>query len=317
MDLLTLLKKSEAKLSDINPTLREKAVRLIEQSYAEGIWILITQGLRTIAEQNALYAQGRTTSGKVITNARGGYSYHNFGLAFDFAVYNPDGKTINWTVDSKWKRVGALGKALGLEWGGEFRSIVDYPHFQLTFGLSTAQLRAGKTPPNSTSPIPTIPVPVPVKPNGLIQMGDKNSDVSDLQKKLNDIGCKLIVDGDFGKATYEAVVDFQKKYKLTADGIVGEATKSKLKSVLDEPKVVTPPKVDNPIINKGDDEPMQLAQWQKNTIIDGVNKFSKVYANGKAVIDSPQAWIDKVNSGTLTAGELATLTFAIVSRTHN
>lgn len=66
-----------------------------------------------------------------------------------------------------------------------------------------------------------------------------------------------------------------------------------------------------------DDEPMKLEQWQKDLIINGVNKYSKVLAvDGKPVINSPQVWIDKVNNGTLTAGELATLNFAILSRTQ-
>lgn len=310
MDLQTLLKKSESKLNSVHPTLKAKGIALVEKAYAEGIWILITHGLRTMEEQNALYQKGRDKNGKVIskkdvvTNAKAGYSFHNFGLAIDFAVYNPDGKTINWTVDSKWRRVGAIGKSLGLEWGGDWTSFKDYPHFQLTFGLTCADLRAGKKPPTSSGTSNTQ--------SGVIKKGDNNNNVVALQSKLNVLGYGLTVDGDFGQATFNAVVSFQKKYGLTADGIAGKATLDKLNAILNAPKTETEAKTE-----EGDDEPMKLAQWQKTTIIEGVKKYNKVIVNGEPVINSPQTWIDKVNDGTLTAGELATLTFAIVSRTQN
>ena len=84
--------------------------------------------LGTYDEQNALYDQGRGTSGKVVTNARGGYSNHNFGIAFDIGVWE-GGKYVD---DSpKYKAVGALGMELGLDWGGNWKSIQDEPHFQL------------------------------------------------------------------------------------------------------------------------------------------------------------------------------------------
>ncbi|KAB2328012.1 M15 family metallopeptidase [Cytobacillus depressus] len=148
MDVNTLLQRSEPKLSGVHTTIADKGRQLIKKVHSEGIFIIITQGLRTIAEQNNLYEQGRTKPGKVVTNARGGYSYHNFGLAFDFCVCDiVSGKLIpNWSVDNRWKRVGELGKALGLEWGGNWTSFRDYPHFQETFGLSLAQLRNGVKP---------------------------------------------------------------------------------------------------------------------------------------------------------------------------
>lgn len=146
--LKELIERAEKKLVGVHPLVATKARQLIEQAYREGINVIITQGLRTVEEQNELYAQGRTKPGKIVTNARGGYSYHNFGLAFDFAVLNADG-SVNWNVDKKWKRVGALGKSLGLEWGGDWKKFKDYPHFQYTFGLSLTDLRAGKRPPTT------------------------------------------------------------------------------------------------------------------------------------------------------------------------
>ncbi|ESU71115.1 peptidase [Geobacillus thermopakistaniensis] len=143
--LKELLEKAEKKLQGVHPLVAAKARQLIEQAYKEGINVIITQGLRTIEEQNELYAQGRTKPGKIVTNAKGGYSYHNFGLAFDFALLNPDG-SVSWNVDDKWKRVAQIGKSLDLEWGGDWKDFKDYPHFQYTFGLSLADLRAGKRP---------------------------------------------------------------------------------------------------------------------------------------------------------------------------
>jgi peptidoglycan LD-endopeptidase CwlK len=145
--LQSLLDRADKKLANVHPTLKTKAVELIKRAYAQGIYVLITQGFRSIAEQNELYAQGRTKPGKIVTNAKGGYSYHNFGLAFDIVIQNADG-SLCWSVaDKRWQTVGAIGKSLGLEWGGEWRDFSDYPHFQLTFGLSLADLRAGKRPP--------------------------------------------------------------------------------------------------------------------------------------------------------------------------
>lgn len=144
--LKELIERAEKKLVGVHPLVATKARQLIERAYREGINVIITQGLRTVEEQNELYAQGRTKPGKIVTNAKGGYSYHNFGLAFDFAILKDDG-SVSWNVDGKWKRVGAIGKSLGLEWGGDWKDFKDYPHFQYTFGLSLADLRAGKKPP--------------------------------------------------------------------------------------------------------------------------------------------------------------------------
>jgi peptidoglycan L-alanyl-D-glutamate endopeptidase CwlK len=101
---------------------------LIHRATSAGINIKIISGLRTYEEQDALYAQGRTTPGKKVTNAKGGQSNHNFGIAFDIGVF----EGAKYLDDSpKYKTVGILGAELGLEWGGNWKSIVDQPHFQL------------------------------------------------------------------------------------------------------------------------------------------------------------------------------------------
>ena len=93
-----------------------------------GITIKVISGTRSYAEQDALYAQGRTAPGAKVTNARGGQSNHNFGIAFDIGIFEGN----RYLGDSpKYKAVGALGMDIGLEWGGSWKTIVDQPHYQL------------------------------------------------------------------------------------------------------------------------------------------------------------------------------------------
>ncbi len=112
---------------------------LEERLVTAGIRMVMTEGFRSITRQNALYALGRTKPGKKVTNARGGYSWHNFGLAADYA-FLVDGKP-SW--NGQWTGFGAIVRGCGLEWGGDFKSICDRPHVQLTNGRTLAQMRAG------------------------------------------------------------------------------------------------------------------------------------------------------------------------------
>lgn len=149
--------KSKSRLVGLQPAVLAATIALIERCYARGVPIVITQGLRTIEEQNGLYAQGRSKPGIIVTNARGGYSFHNFGLAVDFALLMPDGKQVSWDMrrdgdgdkTADWMEVVQEAKALGFEWGGDWTSFKDYPHLQIDFGLSTANLRAGRKPPQA------------------------------------------------------------------------------------------------------------------------------------------------------------------------
>lgn len=104
----------------------------------------IVSGNRTWAEQDALYAQGRTKPGNRVTNAKGGQSNHNFGVAVDFGVFK-DGKYLDDSspsVASKvHKAVGSLAGKYGLDWGGSWKSIVDEPHFEVESSLSMAEKR--------------------------------------------------------------------------------------------------------------------------------------------------------------------------------
>jgi hypothetical protein len=127
---------SEARLQLVYPALRTAIHTMAEMLEQAGIEIRVTQGFRTWAEQDALYAQGRTAPGEIVTNCKGGNSYHNFGLAVDcvpsqFGLdqpYNPD-----WNASHPdWKRMEAVGASLGLDVGANWRSFPDAPHFQLT-----------------------------------------------------------------------------------------------------------------------------------------------------------------------------------------
>ena len=120
--------RSEKVIATLLPELRPMARTLVQKAANAGIVIRVLSGLRTYEEQAALYAQGRTAPGTIVTNARAGYSNHNFGIAFDIGVFEGN----RYLPDSpKYKAVGALGQDLGLEWGGNWKTIVDQPHFQL------------------------------------------------------------------------------------------------------------------------------------------------------------------------------------------
>jgi len=131
---------SNARIAGLHPELRGQAAEFVNRVEQElGITLRVTQGFRTYAEQDALYAQGRTTPGDIVTNARGGYSNHNFATAFDVVEVRPNG-SINWSPD--WDAIGRVGTDMGLEWGGNWTTFVDRPHFQLDTGLSTADMRS-------------------------------------------------------------------------------------------------------------------------------------------------------------------------------
>lgn len=119
---------SEKKIAGLQPEVRPMARALIQKAADNGIRIRIISGLRTYAEQDALYAQGRTLPGKIVTNAKGGQSNHNFGIAFDIGVFE-GGKYLG--ESPKYKAVGVLGTELGLDWGGNWKTFADTPHYQL------------------------------------------------------------------------------------------------------------------------------------------------------------------------------------------
>ncbi|QDI90935.1 M15 family peptidase [Salicibibacter halophilus] len=133
---------------ELHPHVKEQKDTLIERADDIGIDVVITEGYRSHDRQDDLYAQGRTESGDIVTNAEAGESYHNYGLAIDFAIENSDGEII-WDIEydgtesgeSDWLEVAAIGEDLGFEWGGHWN---DYPHLQMDFGLSIEELQEAK-----------------------------------------------------------------------------------------------------------------------------------------------------------------------------
>ncbi len=129
-------------IEDLFPPVKRAALELIRRMKEKGYDIGISSTYRDYESQNAIYSQGRTMPGKIVTNAKAGNSMHNYRLAFDI-FYNKKGDEYN---DNVLKLAGKTGVEMGLEWGGNFKSIVDTPHFQWTDGLILADLKAGKMP---------------------------------------------------------------------------------------------------------------------------------------------------------------------------
>lgn len=139
--------------TELHPVINERSNQLIQQSAAKGIAIIITDGFRSAEDQDRLFEKGRTVAGNIVTHAKGGESYHNFGLAIDFAIKTPSEDVIwdmgydgNMNGKPDWDEVVEMAKALGFEWGGDWPKFKDYPHLQMNFGLSIADLQNGKRP---------------------------------------------------------------------------------------------------------------------------------------------------------------------------
>lgn len=237
-------------ITQLHPKLQLLLKELQVQCANKGLKIGISECLRTVAEQDALYAQGRTTAGNIVTNAKGSTysSMHQWGIAFDF--YRNDGKGAYYDNDGFFTKVGKIGQEIGLEWGGSWKSFVDKPHFQLSdWGTSTSTLKkqygtpekfmatwkSDTTNSNKTKPSKTW--------------------IKSLQTTLNNLGYKdsngkkLVVDGIVGKATHSACPTIGKGSKGelvkliqerlnelgfncgTADGIYGTKTGEAVKTV--------------------------------------------------------------------------------------
>lgn len=127
-------------IADLHPRVQNLARKFIQECEEHGIKLLVTSTYRDAESQNALYAQGRTVPGKIVTNAKAGQSFHNWRVAFD-VVPLVNGKAV-WNDDVLWHKIGAIGIECGLEWGGNWK-FKDTPHFQYTGGLKLADFRAG------------------------------------------------------------------------------------------------------------------------------------------------------------------------------
>lgn len=130
-------------LKDLHPKVAALCQRFIDACKAQGIDVLITSTYRDAESQSALYAQGRTTSGHIVTNAKAGQSWHNWRCAFDF-VPIINGKA-QWNNTATFERCGQIAESLGLEWAGRWTRFRELAHCQFTGGLTLADFQAGKT----------------------------------------------------------------------------------------------------------------------------------------------------------------------------
>ena len=137
-------------LEKMHPWLVYKLKLLLKHCNENGIYLIITEGFRTKEYQDSLYAKGRTKPGKVVTNAKGSTysSQHMWGIAFDIAINDSKLLYDNATI----KKVAKIAKSkkVGLSWGGDWKSIVDTPHFYLgKWGSTTAKLKGKYTNPDN------------------------------------------------------------------------------------------------------------------------------------------------------------------------
>ncbi len=176
--------RSETNLATLRPKAQPHFRALLRalKAYAasKGLDVKIISANRTWPEQDALYAQGRTAPGSIVTNARGGQSNHNYQIAVDIGLFE-NGKYLD--ESPHYKKLGPLGEALGLEWGGSWKTIKDEPHYQIKINKSVSVLRElvrtdgwdaidalipvyvepKPTPPPTPTPKPTpAPAPKPV-----------------------------------------------------------------------------------------------------------------------------------------------------------
>lgn len=137
MDLISI-----ERLQKLHPLIRKDAIAAYNEAVRRtpvGVHPVIVQTLRTFEEQALLYQKGRTRPGPVVTNAKPGQSYHNWGLALDFCL-QVKGKLI-WTVNKDWMTVVNSFKEYGFQWGGEWK-FKDYPHLERHFDFHWRDLLA-------------------------------------------------------------------------------------------------------------------------------------------------------------------------------
>ena len=131
---------TQNRIAKLHPSVRDEVTTIIQECDKALTGVAtgrITQGLRTFAEQDALYQQGRTTPSKKVTNAKAGQSIHNYGFAVDICLII-DGKTASWETAKDWDNdkvadwyecVKIFAKH-GWEWGGNWKTFKDVPHFE-------------------------------------------------------------------------------------------------------------------------------------------------------------------------------------------
>jgi peptidoglycan L-alanyl-D-glutamate endopeptidase CwlK len=132
------------KIEDLHPKVKVLCEQFITACDAVGIDVIITSTYRDLESQTALYAQGRTTKGNIVTNAKAGQSMHNYRVAFDF-VPIVGGKCV-WNDAGLFAKCGRIAESLGLEWAGAWSGkFKETAHCQFTNGLNLTDFQKGKT----------------------------------------------------------------------------------------------------------------------------------------------------------------------------
>lgn len=268
---------SRKRLDKVHPELANRIGTLLDNLTQHGLQVEVVQGLRTFAEQDGLFAQGRTRPGPVVTRARGGQSNHNYGLAVDLVPFT-NGQP-NWNAPlGVWTTIGSEAEKLGLEWGGDWKKFVDKPHVQLPgmsvaeclslyrrggnkldllwaeatrrlLGASAASVTTPSTGAAATGSTAATPGATGTSSSHpTLRMNARGDAVRALQEALAGAGLLAAssADGIFGSGTLAAVKKFQQSKGLTADGIVGSATweallstPSSMKGIPKEAKTMT------------------------------------------------------------------------------
>lgn len=127
--------KGLLKSGKIHPALVTRLEKFLKAAWQDGARVIVQEGYRDHKKQDELFKKGG------VTNARGGDSYHNYGLAVD-VVFLDEKNRLSWSPRHDWKRLGELGKKFGLKWGGDFSKLKDLCHFEYHPKLTIKDLKA-------------------------------------------------------------------------------------------------------------------------------------------------------------------------------
>jgi hypothetical protein len=197
----------------LHPAAQYRAPLLVQKCAEQGIRIKIGECYRTVKEQDDKYAQGRTAPGIIVTKCKGSTysSMHQWYIAFDVFLdmdIDGDGKTSDDSYNDKlstFRKIGKIGESIGLEWGGDWRSVTDKPHFQLPdWGSTPLRLKRMYGTPEAfmESWYPTA--------RTKINAMSSRKDIIWLQTQLTKCvkGCTMKADGIYGNQTAQAVIRY-------------------------------------------------------------------------------------------------------------
>ena len=128
--------RSERNIRSLQTEVQKRCRASLAAIRASGLDARVISGTRTYAEQTAIWRRGRFgTPGPIVSNAKAGQSWHNFGRAWDIGIFRPNGEYI--TDGPQYKEAAQVGLLPGIEWGGHWKSFKDLPHYQVTGGLNS------------------------------------------------------------------------------------------------------------------------------------------------------------------------------------